>query len=115
MIITTTDTVPGRQILRTIGLVRGSTVRSKHAGKDLLATLRNLVGGEIPEYTKMLAETREQALDRMVHQAHQLGANAIIGVHFASSHITSGAAEILAYGTAVVVEAEGTRPQLDNA
>lgn len=104
MIITTTGDIPGVRILRTIGLVRGSTVRGKHAGEDLMATLRNLVGGEIPEYTKMLAEAREQALDRMVAHAREVGANAIIGVGFESSSITSGAAEILAYGTAVIVE-----------
>lgn len=106
MIITTIDDVPGRRILRTIGLVRGSTVRAKHAGEDLMASLRNFVGGEIPEYTKMLAEAREQALDRMSHLAREQGANAIVGLHFASAHIASGAAEIVAYGTAVVVEEE---------
>lgn len=104
MIVTTTDNIPGQTILRTIGLVRGSTVRAKHAGEDLMAILRNIVGGEIHEYTKMLAEAREQALDRMTQQARENGANAVVGVHFAAAHIASGAAEIVAYGTAVVVE-----------
>jgi len=104
LIIASTDDIPGKRIVRTIGLVRGSTVRGKHLGKDILAVLRNLVGGEITEYTKMLAESREQALDRMVADAHHLGANAVVGVRFASASITTGAAEILAYGTAVVAE-----------
>jgi uncharacterized protein YbjQ (UPF0145 family) len=104
LILTTTPDLPGKKIVRTLGLVRGSTVRAKHIGKDILALFRNIVGGEINEYTKKLAESREQALDRMIHDAEKLGANAIIGVHFASSSIASGAAEILVYGTAVVVE-----------
>jgi len=104
LIIASTDDIPGKRIVRTIGLVRGSTVRGKHLGKDILAVLRNLVGGEITEYTKMLAESREQALDRMVADAHHLGANAVVGVRFASASITTGAAEILAYGTAVIAE-----------
>jgi len=92
------------RITKTYGLVRGSTVRAKHIGKDILATFRNIVGGEINEYTKMLAESREQALDRMIHDAERLGANAIVGVRFASSSIAAGAAEMLVYGTAVNVE-----------
>ncbi len=104
MIITTCDDVPGRKIVETLGLVRGSTVRGKHIGKDILALFRNVVGGEINEYTKMLAESREQALDRMVLDAQKLGANAIVAVRFASSSIAAGAAEILVYGTAVKIE-----------
>jgi uncharacterized protein YbjQ (UPF0145 family) len=92
------------RIVKSIGMVRGSTVRGKHVGKDLLAFFRNLVGGEIPEYSKMLAESREQALDRMMSAAEQLGANAIVAARYSTSSITSGAAEILIYGTAVVVE-----------
>ena len=104
MIVTTTPTVSGREIIETLGLVRGSTVRGKHVGKDLMAFLRNLVGGEITEYSKMLAESREQALDRMIEDAERLGANAIVSVLYSTSHITPGAAEILIYGTAVRLE-----------
>lgn len=106
MIVATTPTVPGKKVVETIGLVRGSTVRAKHLGTDIIAFFRNLVGGEIPEYSKMLAESREQALDRMMEDAGKLGANAIISVRFSTSHITSGAAEILIYGTAVRLEDE---------
>jgi uncharacterized protein YbjQ (UPF0145 family) len=104
LIVTTTPDVPGKRIVKTIGMVRGSTVRGKHVGKDLLAFLRNVVGGEIPEYSKMLAESREQALDRMMSDAEKMGANAIIAARYSTSSITSGAAEILIYGTAVIVE-----------
>jgi len=104
LIVVTTPDVPGRTIVKTYGLVRGSTVRGKHAGKDLLAWLRNLVGGEIPEYTKMLAEAREQALDRMMDSAKNLGANAIVACRFGTADIAAGAAEVLIYGTAVVLD-----------
>ena len=104
MIVTTTHDIPGKRIVETFGMVRGSTVRGKHIGKDILAFLRNLVGGEIPEYSKMLAESREQALDRMMENAQNLGANAIIGTLYSTSHISTGAAEILIYGTAVLME-----------
>lgn len=104
MIVTTTPDIPGMRIVKSIGMVRGSTVRGKHVGTDLLAFFRNLVGGEIPEYSKMLAESREQSLDRMMSAAEQLGANAIVAARYSTSSITSGAAEILIYGTAVVVE-----------
>jgi len=104
MIVVTMDSVPGQRIVRSLGLVRGSTVRATHLGRDLMAVLRNLVGGEVSEYTKMLAESREQALDRMINSAAQLGANAIISVRYGTSNIASNAAEILVYGTAVVVE-----------
>ncbi len=108
MIVVTTDSIVGMRVARTLGLVRGASVRGRHLGKDLVAMLRNTVGGEIAEYTKILSETREQALDRMVEEAEELGANAIIGTHFTSSEIATSAAEILAYGTAVVVEEETT-------
>ena len=102
--LVTTPTLPGKTIVRTVGLVRGNTIRARHIGKDIMAGLRNLVGGEVTEYAKLLAESREQALDRMVDQAEELGANAIIGLQFQTSVIMSGAAEMMAYGTAVVVE-----------
>ena len=104
MIIVTTDFVPGKEIKKMLGLVRGNTIRARHIGKDILAGLRHLVGGEIHEYAKLLAEAREQALDRMVDEAEQLGANAIVSVRFATSVVMGGAAEMLAFGTAVVVE-----------
>ena len=104
IIVTTTHEIAGKRIVRTIGLVRGNTIRSRHAGRDLLANLRNFVGGEVTEYTKMMAESREEALDRMIAQARANGANAVVGVRFASSEIMDRAAELLAYGTAVVIE-----------
>ena len=90
--------------MRVLGLVRGNTIRARHAGKDIVAALRNVVGGEVTEYAKLLAESREQALDRMVVEAEGLGANAVISVQFQTSVIMGGAAEMMAYGTAVVVE-----------
>lgn len=104
MIVTSTETISGKRIVRTLGLVRGNTIRARNIGRDILAVLRNVVGGEISEYTKLLGEAREQALDRMVEEADSLGANAVVCVRFSTSEVTSGAAEILAYGTAVVVE-----------
>lgn len=104
MILVTTDTVPGKTIKKTLGLVRGNTIRARHIGRDITAALRNLVGGEIKDYTKMMAESREQAIDRMVEEAEQLGANAIVNVRFTTSMIMQSASEILAYGTAVIVE-----------
>ncbi len=106
MIVSTTNDVAGMVIEQTLGLVRGNTVRGLHQGQDLLAFLRNMVGGEILEYTQLIAQAREQAMDRMLEQAQQLGANAVIGIHFASSEIASGAAEILVYGTAVKLSPE---------
>lgn len=100
MMLTTTDTVPGRQI-EVLGLVRGSTVRAKHIGSDIVAGLRNLVGGEVKEYAALMAGAREQALDRMKAEAEKLGADAVIALRFETSTITQGASEILAYGTAV--------------
>ena len=104
MILTTTDGVPGRTIRDVVGLVRGSTVRGAHLSHDLSAWMKNLVGGEIEEYTKLLAESREQALDRMTAEAKALGADAVVGVRLLTCEIDSGAAEILAYGTAVRLE-----------
>jgi uncharacterized protein YbjQ (UPF0145 family) len=104
MIVVTTPCVEGQRIVRVLGLVRGNTVRSRHVGRDLLAGIRNVVGGEIPEYTKLLSESREQALDRMVEEARGLGANAIVQMRFQTSMIARLAAELLVYGTAVVVE-----------
>ena len=107
MIIVTTFEISGKRIVRTLGLVRGNTIRARHLGKDILAILRNLAGGEIHEYTKMLAEAREQSIDRLIEDAEALGANAVVGLRFQTSMIQSGAAEMLCYGTAVVVEADG--------
>ena len=104
MIVVTTDFVPGKTIVKTFGLVRGNTIRARHVGRDIAAGLKNLVGGEIKDYTKMMAESREQSLDRMTEEAAALGANAVINVRFATSMIMQSASEILAYGTAVLVE-----------
>ena len=104
MIIVTTDEIPGRTIKKTLGLVRGNTIRARHVGRDISAALKNLVGGEITDYTKMMAESREQALDRMVEEAETLNADAIVGVKFTTSMIMQSASEILAYGTAVLLE-----------
>ncbi len=104
MIVTTTSTVSGKRIVRTLGIVRGNTIRARHLGRDVLAALRNLVGGEVSEYTKLYGEAREQALDRMIEEAQALGANAVVEVRFSTSMVMSLAAELLAYGTAVVVE-----------
>jgi len=101
VILTTSDQVAVRPVRRTLGLVRGNSIRSRHFGHDLMAMLRSLVGGEIPEYTKMLAEAREQAVDRMIEEAQMLGADAIVAVRFQTSMVMSGAAEMLCYGTAV--------------
>jgi uncharacterized protein YbjQ (UPF0145 family) len=104
MMITTTDTIEGKKIVRTLGLAKGNTIRARHVGNDIMASLKNLVGGEISNYTKMMAESREQALDRMVEDAQKMGANAVVQVRFATSMVMTSAAEILAYGTAVIVE-----------
>ena len=104
MIVVTSEHIPGKKIVRTIGLVRGNTIRARHVGSDISAALRNIVGGEITEYTKMIAESREQALDRMVAEAKERGANAIIMTRFSTSSMMQGAAELLVYGTAVIVE-----------
>ena len=104
MIITNIETVPGKNIIEHFGLVAGSTIRAKHVGRDIMASLKNLVGGELQGYTQLLQESRQQALDRMVDQARQLGANAIINVRFSTSSVAQGAAELYAYGTAVLVK-----------
>jgi uncharacterized protein YbjQ (UPF0145 family) len=104
MLLATTDTIPGKTIVRHVGLVKGNTIRARHLGKDILAGLRNLVGGEIAEYTKLMGESREQSLDRMMEEARKLGANAIVGLRFSTAEVMAHAAEILVYGTAVVVE-----------
>lgn len=104
MIVVTTDAISGKKIVKTFGLARGNTIRARHIGHDIMAGFRNVVGGEITDYTKMLAESREQALDRMVEEAEKLGANAIVGMKFVTSVVMGGAAELLAYGTAVIVE-----------
>lgn len=109
MIVVTASGIAGKRVVRTLGLVRGNTIRARHIGRDIIAGLRNIVGGEISEYTKLLAESREQALDRMVEEARGLGANAIVDVRFTTSMVMQGAAELVAYGTAVVVEStQGT-------
>ena len=104
MIVATTDDVAGHTVTRTLGMVRGSSIRARHLGRDIVAGLRNLAGGELYEYTKLLAEAREQAIDRMVEEAKVLGANAVVTVRFQSAEVSRGAAEMLAYGTAVIVE-----------
>jgi len=101
MIIVSTDSIPGKSIKSSLGLVRGNTIRARHIGKDIMAGLRGIVGGEIVEYTKLIAEAREQAIDRMTAEAEKLNADAVINVRFTTSVIMGGAAELLAYGTAV--------------
>ncbi len=104
MLLSTTDTIEGKKIVKHLGLVKGNTIRARHIGRDIMAILRNIVGGEITDYTKMMAESREQALDRMIENAQKLGANAVVTVSFSTSMIMQNASEILAYGSAVVVE-----------
>ena len=107
MILSTTETVPGRTISHNLGIVRGNVIRAKHIGTDIVASLRNLVGGEVTEYTKLMAEAREQAFDRMVRHGQEMNADAIVGVRFTTSMVMAGAAELLAYGTAVRLDDEG--------
>lgn len=104
MIVTTNLEIAGKRIVRTVGLVKGNTIRARHLGRDIAAVFRNIVGGEVKEYTKLIAEAREQALDRMIDDAKAKGANAVIMVRFSTSQVMQGAAELLAYGTAVLVE-----------
>lgn len=106
MIVTASAQVPGHRVVRTLGLVYGNTVRTRHVGKDILAGLKNIVGGEVQEYTKLMAESREQAIDRMVALATSRGANAVVSVGFSTSYIMGAASEILVYGDAVVLEAD---------
>lgn len=118
MIIVNTETIPGYEIVELRGLVQGNTIRAKHLGRDIAASLKNLVGGELRGYTELLTEARRQSLERMMAQAQQLGANAIVNVRFTTSAITQGAAELYAYGTAVTVravEAEVKPSQVDGA
>lgn len=106
MNIHTTETIPGKRITQSLGLVRGNTIRARHIGSDIMAGIKTLVGGEISEYTKLLAEAREQSIDRMVAEAERLGADAVVGIRFTTSVVMSGSAELLAYGTAVKVADE---------
>jgi uncharacterized protein YbjQ (UPF0145 family) len=103
MIVTNTETISGYSIQRTLGLVQGNTVRAKHVGRDIAASFKNLVGGELKGYTELLTESRREAMQRMLAQAQQLGANAVVNVRFSTSSITAGASELYAYGTAVIV------------
>jgi uncharacterized protein YbjQ (UPF0145 family) len=107
MLIATTDDLRGKQIAEVLGLVRGNTVRARHVGRDILAGLRNIIGGEIGQYSGLLTEARQQATDRMIKEAEALGANAIVGARYSTSGVMGGAAELLAYGTAVRIEETG--------
>ncbi len=104
MLLSTTFNIEGKKIVKHLGLVKGNTIRARHLGRDIMAGLKNIVGGEISDYTKMMAESREQSIDRMVEEAEKLGANAIVGVDFSTSMMMQSASEILVFGTAVVVE-----------
>ncbi|RKX79566.1 MAG: YbjQ family protein [Spirochaetes bacterium] len=104
MILVTTDNIPGKKIKKVFGLVRGNTIRSRHLGRDIMAVFKNIVGGEIIDYTKMMAEAREQSIDRMIENAESLGANAIVGIRFTTTSMMQSAAELLVYGTAVYYE-----------
>lgn len=104
MLLSNLEIVPGKRVMKHLGLVQGSTVRAKHVGKDLFASLKNIIGGELKAYTELLQESRDEALARMIKQAEAVGANAVLNVRFATSSITQGAAELFAYGTAVVLE-----------
>ena len=104
MLITSTFNIADKTIVKTLGLVKGNTIRARHVGRDIMAGLRGIVGGELHEYTKLLAESREQALDRMIEDAQKLGADAVVGVSFSTSVMSQGAAELMAFGTAVLIE-----------
>ena len=104
MLLATTYNIEGKRVVKTLGLVKGNTIRARWIGRDIAAPLKNLVGGEIKSYTKMISDAREEAIKRMVEQAERMGANAIVGVRFTTSAVMGGASEILAYGTAVIVE-----------
>lgn len=104
MLLTNLETVPGKMISKHLGLVQGSTVRSKHVGRDIMAGFKNILGGELVGYTELLQESREEAINRMTEQATSIGANAILNIRFSTSSITQGASELFAYGTAVVLE-----------
>ena len=104
MLVTSTFDIADKKIVKTLGLVKGNTIRARHVGRDIMAGLRGIVGGELHEYTKLLAESREQALDRMIEDAEKLGADAVVGVSFSTSVMSQGAAELMAFGTAVLIE-----------
>ena len=104
MLIASTFDIADKKIVKTLGLVKGNTIRARHVGRDIMAGLRGIVGGELHEYTKLLAESREQALDRMIEDAEKLGADAVVGVSFSTSVMSQGAAELMAFGTAVLIE-----------
>ena len=104
MLLSTTDSIHGKRIVKHLGLARGNTIRARHIGRDIMAIIRHMIGGEITDYTKMMAESREQAIDRMIEDAQKLGANAVVHMSFSTQMVMGGASEILAYGTAVVVE-----------
>jgi uncharacterized protein YbjQ (UPF0145 family) len=104
MLVTNIEVIPGKQVTTHLGMVQGNTVRAKHAGRDIMAGLKNIFGGELVGYTELLQESREEATDRMVQQAKAIGANAVINVRYSTSSVTSGAAELFAYGTAVIIE-----------
>lgn len=106
MIIATSDTMDGKKVKKVLGIVKGNTIRARNIGRDIIASFKNLIGGEIEEYTKLMGEAREQAVDRMKEEAKNMGANGIVCVRFSTSYIMSNAAEILVYGTAVIVEEE---------
>ncbi len=106
MILVNTEDIAHKKIVKSLSLVKGNTIRARNLGRDIVAEFKNLLGGEIEEYTKLLGESREQALDRMAAQAEEMGANAVVNIRFSTSEIMNGAAEIMAYGTAVVIEDE---------
>jgi len=106
MILTTADDIPGKRRVKTLGLVKGNTIRATHLGHDIMASLRNLVGGEVTDYTKVMAEAREQAIDRMTAEAEKRGADAVVTIRFATTEMMRGCAELLCYGTAVTIEDE---------
>jgi uncharacterized protein YbjQ (UPF0145 family) len=108
MIVVNTETIAGYQVVEVKGIVQGNTVRAKHVGRDIAASLKNIVGGELRGYTELLTESRREAMERMLMQAQQLGANAVVNVRFSTSSVTAGAAELYAYGTAVVVRQAGS-------
>jgi uncharacterized protein YbjQ (UPF0145 family) len=104
MILVTTPDIPGRKIIKVLGLVRGNTIRARHIGYDISARFKNIVGGEIGDYTKMMSEAREQAIDRLIEDAEALGANAVVSLRFSTNSMMQGAAELMVYGTAVEIE-----------
>jgi uncharacterized protein YbjQ (UPF0145 family) len=104
VVVSNIEMIPGRRVASHLGMVQGSTVRAKHAGRDFMASIKNIVGGELVGYTELMQEAREEATDRMIQQAKSIGANAVLNVRYATTSVTMGAAEILAYGTAVVLE-----------